>query len=65
MEVQQTEPRYKCIVCEQPKEEGIFIVSEFICTDCESEMVHTDVKDEKYPFFIHQLRQIWLQQNNA
>jgi hypothetical protein len=25
--------------------------------------VHTDVKDEKYPFFIHQMKQIWYKQN--
>ena len=65
MDAQQIQPKHKCIVCEQSKEEGIFIVSEFICTDCETEMVHTDAQDAKYPFFIHQLKQIWLQQNNA
>ncbi|GAK43161.1 sigma factor G inhibitor Gin [Paenibacillus urinalis] len=63
METQQME--HTCIVCEQRKKEGIFIVSEFICTDCETEMVHTDAQDAKYPFFIHQLKQIWLHQNNV
>ncbi|WP_010279459.1 sigma factor G inhibitor Gin [Paenibacillus senegalensis] len=48
-----------CIICEQQKDNGIQIVSEFICEACEKEMVHTDVKDEKYPFFIHQLKRIW------
>lgn len=48
-----------CIICEQQKDNGIQIVSEFICDACENEMVHTDVKDEKYPFFIHQLKRIW------
>lgn len=52
-----------CIVCSLEKEEGIFIMSEFICDACESEMVRTDVRDAKYPFFIHQLRRIWLQKN--
>lgn len=47
-----------CIVCGQPKEQGIHIVNEFICLDCESEMVQTKVEDEKYPFFVHRLRQI-------
>jgi hypothetical protein len=47
-----------CIVCGQPKEKGIHIVNEFICTDCEMEMVHTRVEDERYTFFIHRLRQI-------
>jgi hypothetical protein len=57
------EIRKSCIICGEVKEEGIRIVSEFICEACEAEMVHTDVKDEKYPFFIHQLRQIWVQKN--
>jgi hypothetical protein len=48
-----------CIVCGEARAEGITIIGEFICEACESEMVQTDVKDEKYPFFIHQLRQIW------
>jgi hypothetical protein len=49
-----------CIVCGERKEEGITVVSEFICTSCESEMVQTKVEDERYPFFIRQLRQLWI-----
>lgn len=52
-----------CIICGQSKQEGIFIISEFICQSCEEEMVRTDVRDEKYPFFIHQMRQIWYKKN--
>lgn len=52
-----------CIICGQPKEEGILIISEFICDDCEAEMVHTDVRDAKYPFFITQMKQIWYRMN--
>ncbi|AJY74900.1 sigma factor G inhibitor Gin [Paenibacillus beijingensis] len=55
----------RCIICEQQKpiHEGIHIVSEFICGSCEAEMVRTDVKDDKYPFYVHQLKQIWMQNN--
>lgn len=49
-----------CIVCGEPKEEGITVVTEFICTSCESEMVHTKVEDDRYPFFVRQMRQLWL-----
>jgi hypothetical protein len=49
-----------CIVCGEPKEEGMTIVTEFICTSCESEMVHTKVEDERYPFFVRQLKQLWV-----
>lgn len=54
-----------CIICGQTKQaqEGIILISEFICDACEAEMVRTDVKDEKYPFFIHQMKQIWYKQN--
>jgi hypothetical protein len=52
-----------CIICGQSKKDGIFIISEFICDTCEAEMVRTDVRDEKYPFFIHQMRQIWYKKN--
>lgn len=39
------------------------IISEFICEDCEHEMISTDVMDAKYPFFIHQMRQIFYRKN--
>ncbi|AWB46727.1 inhibitor of sigma-G Gin [Paenibacillus sp. CAA11] len=52
-----------CIICGQQKKDGIFIVSEFICEGCEAEMVHTDVKDEKYHYFVHRMKQIWMQRN--
>ncbi|MGM1050343.1 Inhibitor of sigma-G Gin [Paenibacillus uliginis N3/975] len=47
-----------CIICSQNKKEGITIVSQFVCEDCESEIVHTNAEDAKYHFFIHQLKQI-------
>lgn len=49
-----------CIVCEQAREQGMTVVSAFICTDCEREMVRTSTEDEKYPFFVRQLRQLWV-----
>ncbi|ALS25777.1 sigma factor G inhibitor Gin [Paenibacillus cisolokensis] len=54
-----------CIICGQskPEDEGISIVTEFICCTCESEIVRTDVQDAKYPFFIHRLKRIWVQEN--
>lgn len=52
-----------CIICNNSGRDGITIVSEFICEECEMEMVKTDVLDAKYPFFIHQLKQIWYPKN--
>ncbi|MBO8172649.1 MAG: sigma factor G inhibitor Gin [Bacillaceae bacterium] len=52
-----------CIVCEKEQEDGLEIWGEFICRSCENEMVNTNVEDKKYPFFIRQMRQIWLKKN--
>ncbi len=52
-----------CIVCGEDHVVGIAICDQFICQSCEQEMVKTDVLDEKYPFFIKQMRQIWLKKN--
>ncbi len=52
--------RKTCIVCNESKEEGMTIVTEFIYTSCESEMVQTPTEDERYPFFVQRLKQIWV-----
>jgi hypothetical protein len=49
----------KCIICEQHRQDGITICSEFICNDCESEIIKTDALDARYPYFITQMRRIW------
>ncbi|MFD0591076.1 sigma factor G inhibitor Gin [Paenibacillus sp. GCM10027627] len=56
---------HHCIICGQlkPGSEGIRIVTGFICAPCEREMIQTDVKDEKYPFFIHQMKQFFMEKN--
>jgi len=52
-----------CIVCNTLQSSGIMIVGSFICQFCEAEMVKTDVKDEKYPFFVQRMRRIWIKQD--
>lgn len=52
-----------CIVCSQDEPEGIFIFDSFVCRHCETEMIKTDATEDKYMFFIKQMRQIWLKQN--
>ncbi|MFM1655422.1 sigma factor G inhibitor Gin [Brevibacillus sp. B_LB10_24] len=56
-------PLQRCIVCGEERTVGIAIWDQFICHPCEQEMVKTDVLDEKYPFFIKQMRRIWLKEN--
>lgn len=52
-----------CIICGHEKEDGIVIVSHFICEDCEAEMIHTEAEDAKYQFFIGRMKKIGLQTN--
>jgi hypothetical protein len=54
---------HNCIVCGNGGKEGIFIFNSFVCKHCEQEIVMTDAADDKYSFFIRQMRQIWLKQN--
>ncbi|MCM3006885.1 sigma factor G inhibitor Gin [Priestia koreensis] len=49
-----------CIVCEELREEGIHIFSNFICVECEQKMVSTETDDIQYQYFIHQLKNISL-----
>lgn len=65
MERARVEPQTgkKCIVCSRERMEGISITQQFICRDCEGEMVSTDVHEEKYPFFIRQMKKIWVKEN--
>jgi hypothetical protein len=47
-----------CIVCGQPKQEVIQIYGQFLCLDCQREIVQTDATDPKYSFYVKQLRKI-------
>ncbi|QKG85832.1 hypothetical protein GXN76_00340 [Kroppenstedtia pulmonis] len=38
----------------------MMVLDEFICGDCEQEIIQTNVEDKKYPYFVHQLKSIWL-----
>ncbi|TCS77950.1 sigma factor G inhibitor Gin [Tepidibacillus fermentans] len=49
-----------CVMCGHKEKEGIFIQGGFICDDCEEDIVHTEVEDEKYHYFVQQLKQLWL-----
>ncbi|CAG9623054.1 sigma factor G inhibitor Gin [Sutcliffiella rhizosphaerae] len=47
-----------CIVCEEEKQRGIHLYTEYICTECEGAMLQTDVKDPMYKFYLQQLRKV-------
>ncbi|MFD2170750.1 sigma factor G inhibitor Gin [Tumebacillus lipolyticus] len=50
-----------CIICGEAKQQGIRIISQFLCQDCEREIVATDVQDEKYSYYVARMKQIWLE----
>lgn len=62
MEQEHAQPEV-CIICGHEKKEGIRILSQFICEDCEAEMVRTEAEDAKYRFFIGRMKKIGLQKN--
>ncbi|WP_070121508.1 sigma factor G inhibitor Gin [Bacillus marinisedimentorum] len=47
-----------CVVCEEPKANGIHLYTRFICRECEKEMVKTDTSDERYHFYLKQLKKV-------
>ncbi len=49
-----------CVMCGEQKENGIYIHSGFICDQCESEIVKTEVTDEKYNYIVQRLKKLWL-----
>ncbi|WP_202081422.1 sigma factor G inhibitor Gin [Caldalkalibacillus salinus] len=52
-----------CVICSRHQDEGIHIWHQFICRECETEIVMTDVSEEKYNFFVQQMKRIWLKEN--
>lgn len=48
----------QCVICEEAKEEGIHLYTSFICTRCEYHMIHTDVREEKYKYYVEKLKNI-------
>lgn len=47
-----------CIICDQPKLDGIHLYTSFICTDCEREMVRTEAEEPKYDYFVRKLKSV-------
>jgi hypothetical protein len=47
-----------CVICEQMKPKGIHLYTSFICTDCEKDLIQTEISNPKYKYFLKQLRKI-------
>ncbi|MFC6335133.1 sigma factor G inhibitor Gin [Paenibacillus septentrionalis] len=53
----------QCTICGKESEIGLHIVSSFICSSCEQEIVQIDVEDERYPFFVSRMKTILYEPN--
>ncbi|EJY56965.1 Sigma-G inhibitor, Gin [Alicyclobacillus hesperidum URH17-3-68] len=53
-------PLAECIICHKPKLYGIHICGQMICLDCERAIVHADVEDEAYAYYVEEMKRIWL-----
>jgi hypothetical protein len=51
-----------CIVCDQQKEKGLHLYSQFICKDCETDIIKTDTDDQKYQYYVEKMRKVTQQQ---
>ncbi|MGR6009400.1 sigma factor G inhibitor Gin [Bacillus cereus] len=47
-----------CIVCETERKEGIYVYNNLICYECEKDMVNTETNDQKYIYYLKQLRKL-------
>ncbi|MCR3921017.1 MAG: sigma factor G inhibitor Gin [Firmicutes bacterium] len=49
----------KCLICSRPTEAGLRILTSLVCSDCEQELLNTDVTDPRYNLFVEKLKQVW------
>ncbi|MGM7637447.1 sigma factor G inhibitor Gin [Bacillus sp. Hm123] len=47
-----------CMVCEQSKQEGMYIYQAFICKECEKKVLQTEPEEKAYIHFVKKLRKI-------
>lgn len=50
----------QCKICEEWKEEGIYLLISFICTSCEKEMLETEPGDEHYQYYVERLKRSYI-----
>lgn len=46
----------RCVICEENKAEGIHLYTSFICEQCEYNIIHTEVREAKYRYYIEKLK---------
>lgn len=53
------EERQTCIICNQQRRDMLQLLQQPICTICEQDIVHVQVMDEEYDFYLARLKEIW------
>lgn len=64
MSLPENDKPIRCMICDEECEEGIVLLDHLICTSCEQEIVHTNAEDEKYDYFVYQMRAIFSEGTN-
>ncbi|WP_181351110.1 sigma factor G inhibitor Gin [Thalassobacillus sp. CUG 92003] len=47
-----------CGVCHQEKEAGVYLYKLYICPECEKDIIQTAPEDERYQYYVKQLKDI-------
>ncbi|WP_067933460.1 sigma factor G inhibitor Gin [Alicyclobacillus kakegawensis] len=48
----------RCIICDRPREIGIVVWGQFICAECEQEIVSTDTSELRYQYYVQRLKRL-------
>lgn len=49
-----------CMVCEEEKDQGLHILHQFICQECEQKILTAETNDDYYKHYLSQLRKLKL-----
>ncbi|GAA0467408.1 sigma factor G inhibitor Gin [Alkalibacillus silvisoli] len=45
-----------CQICEEFRQDGIYVLTTFICKSCEREIVNTSPDDEQYQYYVDRMK---------
>lgn len=60
-----TQNEKRCIFCEELHPEGILLRGKFICSQCENELLNTQVDEPAYQTYKEGLKLIWTDQEKG
>lgn len=49
----------KCYICNHESNTGIILLNQYICENCERELIHTPIDDLKYVMYKNKIKDIW------